>query len=111
LDLGQHERERSLRQRQRVLRDTVLDEGDGIGGKIGAQRGGLAVIGLVHPDDRERFAPIALTREEPVAQLVVDRGLADALGGEVGGDFLLGVGPVHPVVAGRVDELAVAGIG
>ena len=44
--------------------------------------------GAFHPHDRERLAPVALAREQPVAQLVVDR-LAPLAGGlEPGGDLL-----------------------
>ena len=46
----------------------------------------------VLPDDRERLAPVALAREEPVAQLVIDRRAAESVLFEPGDDLLLGFG-------------------
>ena len=57
-------------------------------------------------DDRERLAPVALPAEQPVAQLVGDRGLAQALLLQPGGDPLLGLGDVETVEA----QLVVAGV-
>ena len=51
---------------------------------------------VVH--DRERLTPIALTREQPVAQLVLDRAVAVAVLLQPTDDGLLGLG------RGLVDE-------
>ena len=65
-------------------------------------------------DDGERFAPVTLTAEEPVAKFVFDRFFALISGGEPrgGGGFGLGNGhavEVKTVSIGGVDELAFAG--
>ena len=64
-------------------------------------------------DDRERLAPVALPAEQPVAQLVGDRRLAQALLLQPGGDPLLGLGDAEPVeaqlVVAAVDRRALAG--
>ncbi len=46
---------------------------------------------LIAVDDRDRRAPVALARDQPVAQAVVDGGFAAALGGEPGDDLLVGL--------------------
>ena len=40
------------------------------------------MVVAVFPDDRERFAPVTLAGEEPVAELVLDAALAFAVGFE-----------------------------
>jgi hypothetical protein len=76
LHVGQHERQRDVRQRQRVMRDAVFCEGDRLCGQILADGRGAAVIGFGDPDDGKGLAPVALAREEPVAELVVDRAIS-----------------------------------
>ena len=48
-------------------------------------------IGVLAPKDRERFAPVALTAEEPVPQLEVHRLLAEPLRLQPDGDLPLGL--------------------
>ncbi len=64
-------------------------------------------VGVVH--DRERLAPVALAREQPVAQLVLDGAGADAVGLEPCDDGLLGVGHVEAVQVVAVDQRSVTG--
>ena len=70
-------------------------------------------VGVV--DDRERLAPVALPAEQPVAQLVGDRGFAGAHLLEPPDDAVLGVGHGQAVerhlVVGRRHADAVAGVG
>ena len=54
-------------------------------------------------DDGDRGAPVALAADPPVAQAVVDPGLADPLGDEPLGRLLLGRGDRQPVQEARVD--------
>ena len=63
----------------------------------------------VFPDDRKRLAPVALAGEEPVAQLEVHGELALALGGEVGGDLLLGLAGGEAVERSGVHHRSVFG--
>ena len=60
-------------------------------------------------EDRERLAPEMLPAEEPVAELVVHRRAAQALGRQVGRDPLLELGRRQAVVVAAVDGMAVAG--
>ena len=62
-------------------------------------------------EDRERLAPEMLPAEEPVAELVVHRRAAQALGGQVGGDPLLELGRRQAVVGAAVDGMAFVGEG
>ena len=59
---------------------------------------------LVAVDDRDRRPPVALARDQPVAQAVVDRRLAAALGLEPGDDLLVGLAVVLAVEAAGVDH-------
>jgi len=61
--------------------------------------------------ERERFAPVALPAEQPVAQLVVDLALADALRLDPGGHPLLGLGDAEAVEEAAVDRGTVADVG
>ena len=56
---------------------------------------------LVAVDDRDRAAPVALAREQPVAQAVVDRAVALALAVEPVDDLLQRVAVVQAVELGR----------
>ncbi len=62
-------------------------------------------------DDGERLAPIALTREEPVAQAIVHGPLADALLLQPRGDLALGVRHGQAVDQRRVHQHPVADVG
>ncbi len=63
-------------------------------------------------DDRDRAAPIALARQQPVAQAVVDRAVALAFAVQPVDDLLQRVAVVQPVELGRrVHQRAVAGVG
>ena len=70
---------------------------------------------LLVEDDREGLAPIALAREEPVAQLVVDRALAPTAGVEPLDHHRLRVGEPEPIEVDlgvlTVDRRTVAGPG
>ena len=68
-----------------------------------------AVVGAV--DDRDRAAPEALARDQPVAQPVVDLALADALLLEPVDGPGLRRGDVEAVEEAAVDLRAVAGVG
>ena len=75
---------------------------------LGQRRVGAVLA--VH--DGERLAPVALTREEPVAQLVVDRALTLPLLLEPLSDLaLLGLVDLQPVEELGVDGFAGAGVG
>ncbi len=61
--------------------------------------------------DRDRSAPVALPRDEPVAQAVVDRRVPLALAVEPRDDRAERLAIAHPVEVGvRADEHAVAGV-
>ena len=62
-------------------------------------------------DDRDRRAPVALARDQPVAQAVVDRGFAPALLGQPGDDLSVGLAVAHAVEAAGADHRPVARIG
>ncbi len=63
-------------------------------------------------DDRNRAAPVALARDEPVAQAIVDGGMALALAVEPADDRLQRLAVAHPVEVGvAVNERAVARVG
>ena len=63
-------------------------------------------------DDRDRAAPVALAREQPVAQAVVDRRVALALAIQPGDDPLQRLAVGQPVEVGvGVHQRAVAGVG
>ena len=61
-------------------------------------------------DDRDRAAPVALSREAPVAQAVVDREPAAALGRELLDDRAAALGRGQAVELGRVDEQLALGV-
>ncbi len=68
---------------------------------------------LLAMDDRDRAAPVALTRDAPVAQAVVHLARADRLLGELGlfqavRRFLEGLFGAEPVEERRIDHRAVA---
>ncbi|OQC23896.1 MAG: hypothetical protein BWX70_02725 [Verrucomicrobia bacterium ADurb.Bin070] len=52
---------------------------------------------VLHVDHRERLAPVALAAEQPVAQLILDRGLADPARGQPLGGHALGLRDGHAV--------------
>ena len=62
------------RQRALALRRVVLDLGELDRELVVGHRHHAAVVAV---DDRDRAAPVALAGEQPVAQAVVDRGLAE----------------------------------
>ncbi len=62
-------------------------------------------------DDRDRAAPVALAREQPVAQAVVDGELAQRLGLQLGHDRLLGLGCRQTVELAGVDQPLVVAVG
>ncbi len=62
-------------------------------------------------DDRDRAAPVPLPREQPVAQSVADRLLAEALVGEPGDDLLLRLGARQAVELPGVDQNLVGRVG
>ena len=68
-----------------------------------------AVVGAV--DDGDGASPEALARDQPVAEAVVDRARADALGLQPLDGPGLGGGDVQPVEPLAVDLLAVPGVG
>jgi len=108
LNVGQRERERHGRERKREKGFAFAGVLDGLRREVGFANGdGAIVVGFVDPDDGEWFAPVTLAREEPVAELVVDRGLADALRSEVGGDAFLGIVPIKAGMRTGVDQLAI----
>src|SRR4051812_48731184 len=53
--------------------------------------------------DRERFAPITLATEEPIAEAIVDRDLAEPLGIQLGGNPGLELSRCQPRIRPRVD--------
>jgi hypothetical protein len=59
-------------------------------------------------DDRDRAAPVALARNAPVAQAELHLLVAEALGGEVGGDGVDRGFVAEAVVLAGIDQLAVA---
>ena len=59
-------------------------------GRFRQRRVKPAAARVLLPNDRERLAPIPLPAEEPVAEFVVDRALAQAFGFEPIGDFPFG---------------------
>ncbi len=65
---------------------------------------------LLAVDDRDRGAPVALARDEPVAQAVVDRRFATAVRVQPGDDLLVGLAVVLAVEASRCRHRPVAGI-
>lgn len=67
------------------------DDGELVERNGADEAGGVAVVVEFVPE-RERLAPVALTREEPVAETVVDGFLAEAGLREPGGDFRFDVG-------------------
>ena len=67
-----------------------------------------AAVGVVH--DGERFAPVALPGEQPVPQLVLDAGMAAAVGLQARDDGLLGRRDAEPVEVVGVHQHAVAGV-
>src|ERR1700674_4421225 len=64
----------------------------------------------IAPDDRKRFAPIALPREKPVAQFVIRRAPAPGVFFQPGGYFLLGRFSRQAVEERRIDRGAVVDI-
>ena len=63
----------------------------------------------VFPDHGEGFAPIALPREEPVAQFALHGGAAGPVFFEPVGDFAFGLGGGESVEEAGVDRGALAG--
>ncbi len=61
--------------------------------------------------DRDRRPPVALARDQPVAQAVVDRGLAASLRLQPGDDLGVGLAVALAVEAAGVDHRPVAGVG
>ena len=66
---------------------------------------------VVAVDDRNRAAPVALAGDEPVAQAVVDRGPAPALGLQASHDGVAAGHGIHAAELARVDEHLVGGVG
>ena len=60
-------------------------------------------------EDREGLAPETLAGEEPIAELVVDGFLAEAGGGEIGGDLFFEFRRGKAIVLAGIDGAAVAG--
>ena len=89
------------RERRAALRGDLGDVGQE-NGELVVRHGHLPTRGAV--DDRDRTAPVALPREEPVAQAIPDRRLSEPALGEPGDDPLLGLGAREPVEPVRVDE-------
>ena len=96
------------RQRRAALRLVVLDLGELDREVVLGDRDHAALLAV---DDRDRAAPVALARDEPVAQLVTDREMALALAVEPLDDRLLGLDRVHPRELTRVDQNLVLGVG
>ena len=91
-------------------------------GGVVRQRDGQLVVGHGHDaavlavDDRDRAAPVALARDAPVAQAVVDLALGDRLARELLalqalGHLLERGAGVQAVQEARVDHHAVVGVG
>ena len=96
------------RQRALALGGVVLDLGELDRELVVGDRDQPAVAAV---DDRDRAAPVALAREQPVAEAVVDGGLAQASLGERRDDRPLRLGRAHPVVLAGVDQALVVGVG
>src|SRR5690606_6839923 len=93
--------------RQRIERHSVFDKRDWLlWQELTYSTGCLRVIFFADPHDGERLAPVALAAEQPVAQLVVYRGLADLLLLQLCNDGLLAFVTAHAVEAAGVDHLA-----
>src|SRR5690349_20519392 len=73
-----------------------------------ANQPGVASLRVQLVQDRERLPPKTLPREQPVAQLVVDRLAPHAGGCEIGNDLLLEVRRAEAVVGAAVDGSALA---
>ena len=71
--------------------------------------GDLAAIRTVH--DRDRAAPVALPRQQPVAQAVADRGVPETALVEPGDDALFRLGARQAAERTGVDEHLVLGMG
>ena len=69
------------------------------------------VIFFGNPGNWEWFAPIALAREEPVAEFVLGAFFACAVGSEFGDYLALGFLPRESVKFAGINERTVAGIG
>src|SRR5690606_21632370 len=93
------------------MRHAVLGVRDRLGRKLTrtSGRGACVVLGA-DPDDRDRLAPIALAREQPVAELEVDRRTAALPGREIFRDAPLGLLPVEAGVSVGMNKNAVAGV-
>ena len=65
---------------------------------------------LLAIDDRDRAAPVALPRDQPVAEAIVDGWLAEALLLEPAGDLLDRLVGAHPGELTRFDEHLVLGV-
>ena len=66
---------------------------------------------FVAPYERDRFAPVSLTAEHPVAEFEVDLALADALFFEISNHLFLGFGNFKPVKETGIDEFACCDVG
>src|SRR5207244_2176023 len=95
-------------QRRAPLRRVVLDLGQLYGQLLLGHRDDAATL-AVH--DRNRAAPVALARDEPVAQAVVHRGVTLSLAIKPGDDLRDSLAAVQSVEGGRIHERPVAGVG
>ena len=60
------------------------------------------VLSAISPDDWERFAPITLAREEPVAQLVIDGAPAEPCSSSQAMIFFFASGVGRPSISGEL---------
>ena len=96
------------RQRRAPLRRVVGDVGQHDGKLVFGHGDDPAALAV---DDRDRATPVALAREQPVAQAVVDRHVALALAVQPGDDRLQRLAVGQPVELGvGVHQRAVAGV-
>ena len=111
-DLRQSERELLGGQRHGADFDAIELASDGLLREELAHFGvgrDLGVVFAGDPEEREGLAPVALTREEPVAQLEVYGELTLALGLEFSGNLLLGLSGGEAIESTRVHHRAVFG--
>ena len=89
------------RQRRAAFRQVILDLGEKHR-QLVVRDGHVPAALAVH--DRDRAAPVALPREQPVPQAVADRRLGHAALGQPGNDRLLALRGGHAVELRRVDQ-------